>query len=368
MRPTTTRTILMTALVSAMTALSVHADSIVLRASARAPQDRKAITLGDIAQLEGAEAEKHAGLVIAKLQDAGAIVTLRLADIRAALDAAEVNWAKVNLNGRDVLIRPRVVPGTTQPQAMKPISITNRVERTPKSTKAEPQAIVASSLAEEGSLRSAIASLLINSLQVDAANLQLLFDDRDAEVLATSDPALRFQIDPITSLRSDRVAFSIVIWRGAQVERKATVTVQPYLAVSAADAVREISRGDKIRPEDLAVRTTWVRPSFVDRVANPDLAGKVATRALDAGTTLTQRDVAGQTVIERGDRVLIRCLSGGIVINFEAEARDHGAVGERIEFRKVGERETFLAVVSAKGEAVLDLRRETTANASREGR
>lgn len=368
MRRNAMRTILAATLLSVTTTMAVQADTIVLRASARAPQDRKTITLGDIATLDGTEAAKHAELVVATLDDPAAIVTLRLADIRAALEAAEINWAKVNLNGRDVLIRPRITRGTTQPQAMKPISITNRAERSRVRESAEPQPIVASTLAQEGSLRSAIASLLMNGLQVDAANLQLLFDDRDAEVLALNDPALRFQIDPITSLRSDRVAFSIVVWRGAEVERKATVTVQPYLAVRAADAVREIGRGDKIRPEDLTVRTTWVRPSFVDRVADPDLSGKVATRALEAGTTLTQRDVAGQTVIDRGDRVLIRCLSGGIVINFEAEARGKGAVGERIEFRKVGERETFLAIVAAKGEAVLDLRRESTASGPRDGR
>lgn len=338
-------------------AADTAADSITLRASVRAPHDRQTITLGDIARLDGPEAVRHDSLVIATIDKSGRIQTLRLDDIRSALESAEVNWAKVSLNGRDVMVRPRVEHGAHGPKAMEPQAITTSTSRKGEQA-SEPVPVVAESIMKEGTLRSAIAALMASGLGLDPSNLQMVFDPRDHDLLALNDPALRFQIDPISSLRSDRTAFSIVVWRGAEIDRKATIAVQPYIAVRAADVARDIQRGETITPNDLTVRTSWVRPSFLDRVADPEASGRVATRALEVGTTLTQRDLASETVVRRGDRTLIRCLSGGIVINFEAEARENGAVGDRIEFRKVGERETFLAVVAAGGEAVLDLRRQ----------
>jgi flagella basal body P-ring formation protein FlgA len=60
-------------------------------------------------------------------------------------------------------------------------------------------------------------------------------------------------------------------------------------------------------------------------------------------------------VVERGDRVKVRCLVGGIVIALKAEARADGAEGDTIELRKLGERSTFLATVTGRGEAIVDL-------------
>ena len=52
-----------------------------------------------------------------------------------------------------------------------------------------------------------------------------------------------------------------------------------------------------------------------------------------------------------------RCLVGGAVITLQAEARSDGALGETIQFRKHGERETFPAVITGRGEALVDLAR-----------
>ena len=47
----------------------------------------------------------------------------------------------------------------------------------------------------------------------------------------------------------------------------------------------------------------------------------------------------------------------GIVISLEAEARGDGAMGERVELRKLGERDTFFATVTGSHTAVMDLNR-----------
>ena len=72
---------------------------------------------------------------------------------------------------------------------------------------------------------------------------------------------------------------------------------------------------------------------------------------------LRNTDLKRPALIERGGRVTVRCLVGGIAIAMQAEARDDGAEGDRIELRKLGERETFFAIVTGPGEAVVDLSR-----------
>ena len=52
---------------------------------------------------------------------------------------------------------------------------------------------------------------------------------------------------------------------------------------------------------------------------------------------------------------MVRCIVGGIVISLEAEARGHGAEGDTIELRKLGERDTFIATVTGPHAAVMDL-------------
>ena len=54
---------------------------------------------------------------------------------------------------------------------------------------------------------------------------------------------------------------------------------------------------------------------------------------------------------------MVRCLVGGVVISLEAEAKSDGAEGEKIELRKLGERDTFLGTVAGPGSALIDLSR-----------
>jgi len=97
-------------------------------------------------------------------------------------------------------------------------------------------------------------------------------------------------------------------------------------------------------------------PHLAALMCPPDVAaGRVAGKRLRAGDVLRGKDVQRETLIERGDRVTVRCLVGGVVISLQAEACEHGAEGQTIEFRKLGERDQFRATVSGRGEAVIDL-------------
>jgi flagella basal body P-ring formation protein FlgA len=78
---------------------------------------------------------------------------------------------------------------------------------------------------------------------------------------------------------------------------------------------------------------------------------------LSEGDALREQHVRRETLIRRGDLVIVRALVGGSVLTMQAEARASGSEGDTIEFRKIGERDTFLATVTARNEAIVDLQR-----------
>ncbi len=111
-----------------------------------------------------------------------------------------------------------------------------------------------------------------------------------------------------------------------------------------------------LHDDDLAVEARWLPPTTAIRLATlVQAVGRVASGRLRGGNVLRKSDIARQFVIKRGDRVMVRCIVGGVVISLEAEARGDGAEGDTIELRKLGERDTFIATVTGPHAAVMDL-------------
>jgi flagella basal body P-ring formation protein FlgA len=108
----------------------------------------------------------------------------------------------------------------------------------------------------------------------------------------------------------------------------------------------------------LSITNEWLKPSVANNLCPAEeCAGRIASSNLKAGAPVKRKHVHRERVIERGDRVVVRCLVGGVVISMQAEARSDGSVGDEVELRKPGERNTFFATVSGPGEAVMDLSR-----------
>ena len=80
---------------------------------------------------------------------------------------------------------------------------------------------------------------------------------------------------------------------------------------------------------------------------------------LKAGDLINKKDVKSEILVNRGDRVIVRCVVGGVVISLEATARSNAAEGEKVELRKLGERDTFMATVTGPGAAIVDLSRRS---------
>jgi flagella basal body P-ring formation protein FlgA len=339
---------------AAMTA-SARADSIHLRASVRLPAGADVVRLADIAELQGPEAERYAELAIADIDGQRAReITVR--DVRRKLDEAGAHWGRINLNGRAVIIRPPRSRAASAPAAMTATSlVAERADSRPDSAPAVEDRLAAE-IADDASLRGALARYVIQGLGADPERLRLVFDHGDHDLLNQSSDTRRFELKPEGSLRSDRIAFTVRVWSDGRIQQSRQIALRPMLRVRTAVLQRDLDRGEMIGAGDFSVSESWLSPLQASMTCDPDtVAGRLADRRLKAGDVLRERSVRRPTLIERGDRVNVRCLVGGVVISLQAEACADGGDGEVIEFRKLGERDTFLATVTGAGEAVINL-------------
>lgn len=355
-----TRLVLLAALTGALPATPAAADSVTLKRSVRMPNDRAHLTLGDVATLEGPIVEPLRDLTIWTNPDPASLQTLSLDAIRAALTDARVHWGSVHLSGGDVLVRPRPAHDGPGPRAMETASVTGVAPA--QATEATANEFTADALVNEATIRGAVARRLVQHLRRPASDVRLTFEPRaaGAESLDQSPADRLIEIAPLSALDTDRVELAVRLWRDGRVERSFPVTLHLSLRLPVPVLSRDVSKGDAIDASMVASAHEWRKPSEARAIAAPEsIAGRQAARPMRAGSPLLERDLEQQRVIRRGDRVVVRCLSGGIVITLEAEARTEGGVGDAIELRKFGERTAFSAVITGPGEAVIDLRSPT---------
>jgi len=338
-------------------AAATHGDDIVLRSAARMPAGAEKVTLHDIAELNGEYARTLGNIEITTLAGPARVIEISVQDVRRALDAAGVHWGKTNLQGGRVVIRPRTQSSTEAPMAMQAVSLT-RPEAEPRDNGKLIQHRLVSEFAEEPTVRGALGSYIAKGLRLPTDALQLAFDSRDRDLLDITSSQYRIEVEAVSSLRSDRIQMVVRLWTGLRIEENVSLTVLPIVRADAVVAARELGEGTKLTTSDLAIEPQWVSPSrsgWFTSIA--ELNDRVLDRSVRAGERLADKHIRKNIIMHRGDRVIVRCLVGGIVLSMEVEARQEGAEGDLVEFRKLGERDTFFATVTGPGEAVMDLSR-----------
>lgn len=341
-----------------LSALAV-ADSITLRASVRLDSSRSEIRLADIAVLDGQEAKRYADTVIVTMPETDEPMEISLRTVRSALDDAGVHWGRVNLNGRRVVVRPRSRGLASVPMAMQDVSIEAAEPKRSMSRQEARTARTAAELIDEPNVRGLVASMISRGLRVEPDALRLDFDQRNEELLnASTDGDMRYEVEPVSGVHGERIDLVIRMWMDGRIIDRETIRVSPTVRQAVVVVAEDVERGALIRETDLELVEQWLPPQSAGRVTSAETAiGRKAGQRLRAGDVLRTQHLYRETLVRRGARVNVRCLVGGAVIMLHAEARADGVDGEMIEFRKFGERETFLATVTGPNEAVVELSR-----------
>lgn len=351
MKTTTTLTTLL------LCGAAARADSIQMKASVHLPSNAKIITVGDLADLQGDEALRFHDTVVKTIESKGNELLVTVDDVRAALDKAGVHWGRIDLNGWRTTVRLTNALAEA-PLAMTGAAIDGKTLRTSGESDLTPRQfqMIAAQIIDSKTTAGVIAAHLRKRLNVDAARVRLMFDERDRELLESTTDIYRVELEPMSASATNRVTVQARLWKNGFVASHKSISFNVDIQIAAAYSSRDARRGDVLSARDIETKQTWIGAGeFNDIITAETAIGRVARRNMKAGDMLRQSDLDRVTVIERGDLVQVRCLVGGVAIAMQAEARGAGSKGDIIEFRKPGERDTFVARVIGRNEAVIDL-------------
>lgn len=200
-------------------------------------------------------------------------------------------------------------------------------------------------------IEAAVKRALETQAGVDARPLSIVFDGTPALVVAPDVKTPVAVEELVYDRRSRRVSALVAIGRNPG-ERRASQRVTGALVelVDVAVLNRSVARGEAIQASDLTVerRARETLPQDV-QVEVADMAGRVARRALAAGSTLRVGDLTRPEVVARGDVVTIVYEVPGMVLTLRGRANESGAQGDTIAVTNPQSKRNLQALVVGPG-------------------
>ncbi len=313
------------------------------------------IRLGDVAELEGADAEALADIEVGRFDDGSDVYTLTADRVRQKLAEAGVNWADFSLMGFATVTVHRGEGGAD------PAASIGFLDDPAVSLVASP-AIAGSLVANPDqpveavapvSLRDLILQRLTEETGIDSGELVLHMEPRDERFLGRPMFGQRFSVQ-LERAGAGWVAVVSPVTRQVE-ERPRRIRMQVLRSASVLVSTRPLRRGDVLRPDQLEVRELEI--PLQDRGyfrAIDQAGGLVAGKSIAAGEPLSPEDLMAEEVVQRGDLVHVVCQIGGIRVKTVAIARDSGAVGDTIALRSSSSTRTFYAVVTGRRQALVE--------------
>lgn len=323
------------------TALTLRADTVALRSAVRLADPGAPVTLGMVADLDGSDAARFKNLVLVAnpSQDAGrdGELTLDVARVRAALDAARVNWARIMLSGSKSVIRlPRAAAPTLTAEPTPETSDYEIVDTTALPT-----------------VRVAVAQALADRFGVEPGSLKIRFDPGDAPLLAMHADGRRIDARPIASDISTKAPVAATVYERDRIVASGTVRAEVLLSRDGVTLTRAIRKGGQIGPDDAKPERVWVAPGFSPSPP-VEVFGATARQRLTPGQIVRADDLESPVVIRKGDLVVAHCMSGAVVVKTPARAMADARLGELVECRVERSKKSFVARADARGRVVIE--------------
>lgn len=319
-------------------------DAIVLQSRAWIAADADAVTVADIAALEGPTAEALGDVEVCKAELHVGQLTVSVEQLRRTLNQANVNWGVIALSGGTCDVRR--LGASTVGSALENAASTDRQED------AAPLALPrASSYIEESTLRGAVARYLVERMRVPAERLELVFDPKDGDILGSTGAGLQYEIVPGASELSPRVPLSVTVLRRNRPVETHGITVDIRIETTVYTCTRYIASGERLEPNDVQQATLMLAPSPSSPLASVEaIAGQEARRRLVPGQVLRYGDLEAPLKVRRRDAVEVRVVRGSVLVRVKAQALEDGRVGDVIRVRHPDRRTEFRAIVEPNGE------------------
>lgn len=301
-----------------------------------------AITLADVAELEGERATALAEVVVARFDAAQRERKVTIDQVRGALDAEGVNWGFVSLRGYTTcVVQRRAVEA-------EPI-VADRVAP----VLANPGDAV--TLTTAFTVRDEVTAFLERINDVDRGILEFGFAQRVEAFLDAPLGQARIEIEHTSKNTLGRVPLVVRQYRGDHVlldEQHLLVDVaQPVLAVV---ATRPVGRGQTITSRDVEIaEVMWTDSRSTPLTDKYSVVGQTAAMSLREGAPVRETDLRSPVIVQRGAYLTVRAVVGELVVLMPVKAMDAGAMGEVIKVRNEASRETLLVRVTGSRQAAL---------------
>jgi flagella basal body P-ring formation protein FlgA len=334
------------------------ADTIALRDHARV--FGSVITLADIAALRGPNAEALAQVEIAKFPESQQQLSVSRRQVLDALRRESVHMGLVSCSGsmRIEIIRlaePRhQAPADESSEAVDNIARANPVAPLIEPVDADDVSIAGESL----TLRDRMRQWIEQSLDADYQAINIALIDETSPQWGLSERQGRFEIEPLSRDLLGRVPIVVRQYRGDDLLHTVHVQVEVQIMRSVVVATRRILRGQTFTDADVTLTSRWLTSLAQTPMTDPQqMVGQVADRLISADAIVMQGDARPPCLVERGQMMIVRCISGNLVIRSEARALEDGVDGQLIQVRNDRTRATFSVRVSGPQEGVMVVNR-----------
>ena len=289
---------------------------------------RPVVTLGDIAEIDGADVqlnEKLAALDLFPAPAAGRERFLSVREIQDMLVLRGVNIARHRFSGASRIAVSRSV-GIKQAAYEKPITSSARSAANHRVH----DAVVDYIKSNSATTKSWTVELELTPEQVRP----LLGPVRQIIVGGGKSPWTGAQRFRITVVRQDQ--------KPVEFEADAQVSLPPNVVV----ARRAIPRDSIITAADLQLCRNASADEAIDAFsAIEELVGQQAVRTISEGNVIGKQCVSRPLVVRRGEIVTVTARSEGIRVSTNARARGDGSLGDLIAVESLHDRKTFYARV-----------------------
>ncbi|MFG0246258.1 MAG: flagellar basal body P-ring formation chaperone FlgA [Phycisphaerales bacterium JB052] len=304
-----------------------------LRATVRVAHDQQTITLGDLARVNGPQADVLQQLALANTPEirTGNWSMLELTGIREQIkNATGINYGAIVLRGGDVRLTrlpdrnaPRVTSKAATPQAQTPSGPT---------------------------LRDHIERWVYARLRTTPDTTRIKYNERDASKLATPTSGRVVEIREIG--RSDMMTLGFVVYENEQIVLENTIRFEALVQREVLVTTGFIRRGEAVSRELTQLELRWLPTT--EPIATPkDSIGQIVRSTVDPGEMLLASMLEPPVLVERGQIVSARSIAGSVSVSLKVRAKQDGRLGEIIELESRDRSQRFQARVAGAGRVVI---------------
>lgn len=177
-----------------------------------------------------------------------------------------------------------------------------------------------------------------------------LFSRHDLRI---PDGVVRWELpETVAELAPGRQTVSVSAFVDGVREKDIRVTAVLRRVVDTPVLRKSLRRGEIVTAADLRWRKSELSRPVPDLVRDPSqVVGLAVLRQVREGLPMRQRWFGAPVVVDRGQRVQVKLVRGGLSIKTVGVAMSSGRVGDLIQFRNPKSRLRFEAKVTAPGQA-----------------